>query len=267
MNKNINPEINTPAASNHSRKWLSKFCLFVLNFIFVIWFLLWTAVISVISLPVIFVRYQGWRRRRFSLAIRRFIQFYGRWIIRSSWPMIRIKVEIPEDVKKADPCVYILNHFSFADVYFCGFLPGFQTVIAVRSWPFKLPVYNIFMRLAGYMDVEQKSGEDILLTSADFLSSGVCLLFFPEGHRSRNGQLMPLQKGAFRIAAENGVPLVTVAIDGTENFGGYKSRFLRPCRVKLKFFSPLWAEGTDLSSVNELRKKARSLLLQEVYEK
>lgn len=267
MNNQSNLETNSPSISQENLRWPSKIPLILLNSVFFIWLLLNSAVISSLSFPVIFIRYRGWKREKFQPVIRRFIQFYGRWMIRFSWPMIRIQVEIPEEVKKADPCVYVLNHFSFVDVYFCGFLPGFQTVIAVRAWPFKLPIYNIFMRLAGYMNVERKSGEEILTAAAKVLKSGACLLFFPEGHRSRDGQLMPLQKGAFRIAAENRVPLVPVAIEGTELFGGYKSRLPRPCRVRLRFFTPLRAGGSDLASVNELRNTVRTLFLQEVYEK
>jgi 1-acyl-sn-glycerol-3-phosphate acyltransferase len=259
--------MNSPAISQESLRWPSKIALFLINSAFFIWVLLCSAVISSLSFPVICIRYRGWKREKFQPSIRRFIQFYGRWIIRLSWPMIRVRVEIPEEVKKADPCVYVLNHFSFVDVYFCGFLPGFQTVIAVRAWPFKLPIYNIFMRLAGYLNVEAKSGEEILSSSAEVLKSGACLLFFPEGHRSRDGQLMPLQKGAFRIAAENKVPLVPVAIEGTEFFGGYKSKLPRPCRIRLRLFTPLRAGGADLASVNALRSAVRTLFLQEVYAK
>lgn len=260
-------EIHSPAILRKNLRWPVKTALFLLDFVFIIWFLLCSAVIGTLSFPVIFLRHRGWKRRNFKLSIRRFIQFYGRWIIRFSWPMIRISVEMPEEVKKTDPCVYVLNHFSFADVYFCGFLPGYQTVIAVRAWPFRLPIYNIFMRLAGYLNVESKSGEEILASATEALSSGTCLLFFPEGHRSRDGQLMPLQKGAFRIAAENRVPLIPVAIEGTEHFGGYKSRLPKPCRVRLRFFPPFRAAGADLASINELRNKVKALFLKEVYNK
>ena len=267
MNSESNLDIDHAPNPRSSPGFLTKIFLFLLDFIYILWFLVCSALISVLSFPFIFCHQCGWKKGKMQTTIRRFIQFYGRWVIRFSWPMIRIKVEIPEEVKKADPCVYVLNHFSFADVYFCGFLPGFQTVIAVRSWPFKLPIYNIFMRLAGYMDVETTSPEDILEAASHILESGSCILFFPEGHRSKNGQLLPLQKGAFRIAAENRVPLVPVAIEGTECFGGYKSKFLWPCRVRLRFFPPLLAQDTSLASVNDLRNRVKALFLLEVYGK
>ena len=91
------------------------------------------------------------------------------------------------------------------------------------------------------------------------------MLFFPEGHRSRNGQMLPLNKGAFRIAADNNVPVVAVGIEGTEYLGGYKSRLLRPCRVRLRFFPPLWAEGKDFAAVKNLRQRVEDLYQREVY--
>lgn len=266
MNKKNKQELGFPAISFDHQTWPSKILLYPLNIVFILWFLVCTTVISLLSFAAIFIRHSGWRKGKFRTAVRRFIQFYGRWIIRCSWPMIRIKVELPDEVRKADPCVYVLNHFSFVDVYFCGFLPGFQTVIAVRSWPFKLPIYNIFMRLAGYIDVEALSGEDILVAASKLLNNGVCLLFFPEGHRSRSGQLLPLKSGAFRIAAVNNVPIVPVAIKGTEYFGGYKSRLPRPSRVNLRFFAPLYSKGVDLASVNNLKNTVKNLFVSEIYD-
>lgn len=189
-------------------------------------------------------------------------------VIRLSWPIVRIRVENIENAKNIEPCVYVFNHFSFADVYFAGYLPAYQTVVAVRSWPFKIPVLNIFMRIAEYMDVEKTQWEEILAQSEKILKDGGCILFFPEGHRSRNGSMHPLNKGAFRIAADNNVPIVPVSLQGTEYLGGYKSRMpVSPCRVKLRFYPPMRAEGKEFTDVNDLRERVEKLYLREVYNK
>jgi 1-acyl-sn-glycerol-3-phosphate acyltransferase len=259
--------MSTAAAGrgNAERNILFQALLLFMNIMFFIWYCLFTIVIAMLVLLPNYFYYRAWKPGRLQLAARRFIELYGRLVIRLSWPLIRVRIENREAVKKIDPCVYVMNHFSFVDVFFAGFLPGYSTVIAIRSWPFKIPFLNIFMRIARYMDVEKTPSKDALQQAAKVIMAGNCMLFFPEGHRSRNGQMLSLNKGAFRIAADNNVPIIPVGIEGTEYLGGYKSRLLRPCRVRLRFFPPMWAEGKDFNSVKNLRQRVADLYQREVY--
>lgn len=115
------------------------------------------------------------------------------------------------------------------------------------------------------MDVEKTPLPETLRQAAKMIQDGNCMLFFPEGHRSPDGRLLPLNKGAFRIAAESQVPVVPVVIEGTEYLGGYKSRLLSPCRVRLRFFPPLWSEGKDFVAIKNLRQKVEDIFQREVY--
>ncbi|MDD8025057.1 MAG: lysophospholipid acyltransferase family protein [Acidobacteriota bacterium] len=210
-------------------------------------------------LPILLLMDGAWDPVRFRRAVRRFIQFYGRMSIRLAWPIVRFRIVDRDKVRGVEPCVYAMNHYSFTDVFFCGFLPADQTIIAIRSWPFRLPVFNIFMRWAGYLDVESLTCADFLRESGRTLASGASLLFFPEGHRSRTGRLQPLGKGAFLIAARNRVPVVPVTIEGTQFLGGYRSRFLCPSRVTLTFHPPVIPSGADVQSVRSLRRRVEKI--------
>jgi 1-acyl-sn-glycerol-3-phosphate acyltransferase len=259
--------IHAEAVREDEANWLKKIFLILINILFFAWYCLFSIVTGVLVLPPNYVYHRAWKPGRHQLAARRFIRIYARGVIRLSWPLVRIEIKGLEQVQGAEPCVYVLNHYSFVDVFFCGYLPAYHTVVAVRSWPFKIPVLNIFMRIAGYMDVEKNSWKDTLTYAAETMNAGGCILFFPEGHRSKNGQMSPLGKGAFRIAAENDVPVVPVALEGTEYLGGYKSRLLSPCRVTMRFFPPMKAEGSDFAAVNELRRRVEDLYQREVYDK
>jgi 1-acyl-sn-glycerol-3-phosphate acyltransferase len=258
-------EIATADKNPAERNFFFQTVLFFLNILFFIWYCLFTIVIALLVLLPNYFYHRAWKPGRLQLAARRFIQLYGRLVIRLSWPLVRVHVENLEVANKVEPCVYILNHFSFVDVFFCGFLPGYSTVIAIRSWPFKIPFLNIFMRLANYMDVEKTPLTETLQQAAKIIKAGNCLLFFPEGHRSRDGRMLPMNKGAFRIAADNNVPIIPVAIEGTEYLGGYKSRWLSPSRVRFRFFPPLWAEGNNFAAVKNLHQKVENLYQREVY--
>ena len=64
------------------------------------------------------------------------------------------------------------------------------------------------MRLAGYLDVESLSWEEMPGRRPARLRRRGLLLFFPEGHRSRDGRLQRFHSGAFKLAVETGVPVV-----------------------------------------------------------
>lgn len=239
--------------------------LVLITSLFGVWYLTYTVFLIFGVFPIILLRHRAWDPDRFRRAVRRFIQLYGRIVIRLSWPLVRVRIISRDALRGVEPCVYVLNHFSIMDVYFCGFLPADQTIIAIRAWPFRLPVFNLFMRWASYVDVETDSGGDIVERSQRALKSGTSLLFFPEGHRTRTGRLLPLRKGAFVIAARNGVPIVPVTIAGTEYLGGYRSRLFSPCRVTLTFHPPLWAQGQDFQAIQALRHQVEDIYLGAVY--
>ena len=50
-----------------------------------------------------------------------------------------------------------------------------------------------------------------------WLSSGISVFFFPEGTRSRTGQLGPFKNGAFKLALETGILIVPIAVTGTRD--------------------------------------------------
>jgi 1-acyl-sn-glycerol-3-phosphate acyltransferase len=255
-----------PGRVESDRKSFTDALLFGANILFILWIAFWTFLIVLTVLPAILCIHRSWRPGRAPIANRRFIQVYGQLTVRLSWPMIRVSVLNRPAIKAIEPCVYVLNHFSPVDVFFCGFVPTYKTVLAIRAWPFRLPLFNIFMRAAEYMNVEEISGFEILKAASTLIGSGIGVLFFPEGHRSRNGQLWPLRKGAFRIAAENHVPIIPVTIQGTEYLGGYKSRLFRPCRVNMRFHPPLVADGCDAAAIKDLRDRVTALFQKEVYD-
>jgi 1-acyl-sn-glycerol-3-phosphate acyltransferase len=115
----------------------------------------------------------------------------------------------------AEPVIYVVNHQSFFDTYFMGALPQFDISFAVRSWPFRMPWYGLFMNLAQYLNVESLAWEEVRGRAGELFASGASILYFPEGHRTRDGKLQRFYSGAFKLAVETGVPVRPLVIDGT----------------------------------------------------
>jgi 1-acyl-sn-glycerol-3-phosphate acyltransferase len=184
--------------------------------------------------PVLFAVWKLITRWDGGRIMRHFIWLYGRgWLMIVS-PFVRFRREGLEHLRLARPSILVVNHLSFFDTYCMALLPFSDVTFAVRAWPFRMFWYGSFMRLAGYLDVESDSWDEVRAASAQVLAAGGHLLFFPEGHRSRDGRLQRFYRGAFRLAVETGAPLVPLCLTGTDKLLPPGRLSLEPARVTLR---------------------------------
>ncbi|MBN2427420.1 MAG: 1-acyl-sn-glycerol-3-phosphate acyltransferase [Deltaproteobacteria bacterium] len=168
-----------------------------------------------------------------------FIWMYGRgWLLLMS-PFVQFRRENMGVIGQGKPYLFTVNHLSFFDTYCMGLLPVYDVVFAVRSWPFRMLWYGSFMRLAEYLDVENGSLEETISRSKAVFSGKGTVLFFPEGHRSRDGQLQRFYSGGFNVAIAGGVPIIPLCITGTDRFLPPGRKLFHPCRVRLKALEPI----------------------------
>jgi 1-acyl-sn-glycerol-3-phosphate acyltransferase len=193
---------------------------------------LWTLFGMFVMFPVLmfvgFVIRQDTDRR-----VRLLIWLYGRGWIALMRPFVKFRWQAAADDLFAQPGMIVVNHLSFFDTYFMGRIPNYNMAFAVRSWPFKMPWYGAFMRLAGYLDVEAMSFEESFAAARRVFEKGGLVVFFPEGHRSRNGRMHRFHSGAFKIAHAAGVPVIPVVIRGTDVLLGPGRLLLQPAEVTL----------------------------------
>ncbi len=198
----------------------------------------WT-LLGILVFPLAFAVCLLFLRWTADRVVRWFIWIYGRgWILLMS-PFVRFQREQMELIEPGQPYLFVVNHLSFFDTYCMALLPVYDITFAVRSWPFKMFWYSGFMRLARYLDVEGSSWEETLSNSNSAFAAGGTVLFFPEGHRSRDGQLQRFYSGGFKVAIAAGVPVVPLCIEGTDRLLPPGRKWLRPCRVRLRVLPPI----------------------------
>jgi 1-acyl-sn-glycerol-3-phosphate acyltransferase len=191
-------------------------------------------------------------------ALRRAIRFYG-WVLVCIVPIMAPVVVENIGGKFHFPAILVANHNSAIDPYLFGAFPIENCF--VTSWPFKIPVYGRFMRLAGYIN-SNKGWDEISKKGAALLDSGSSLTIWPEGHRSRDGRLGRFKKGAFALSVKTGYPVVPVSILGSREILPPGQRLLSPGRVKLIFHSPVYPDthGDKQQSITALRDNVRQII-------
>jgi 1-acyl-sn-glycerol-3-phosphate acyltransferase len=132
-------------------------------------------------------------------------------------PMWRLHVEGRENVDPNKAYVLCSSHQSSGDVpvLFGLFLP-FKFVS--KAINFKAPFLGWNMSLNRYIPLvrgDKSSVTKMMQTCRFWLDRGVSVLMFPEGTRSKTGDLLPFKPGAFTLAKDANVPVVPIVICGT----------------------------------------------------
>ncbi|HTX41600.1 MAG TPA: lysophospholipid acyltransferase family protein [Acidobacteriaceae bacterium] len=156
---------------------------------------------------------------------------------------IRVQAEFRAPLSPAQPYIFLSNHVSNLDppVLF-PLLPGRTTAFLKRSL-MKIPVLGYGLRLADFIPVDRDGRVESAVESVDaaalVLASGVHVLSFVEGTRSRDGRLQPFKKGPFFLAEKTGAPVVPVSIYGTESMMKKGSLRIYPATAHVIFHAPL----------------------------
>jgi 1-acyl-sn-glycerol-3-phosphate acyltransferase len=196
--------------------------------------------------------------------MRCFVWIYGRgWMVLVS-PFVRFRREGFQEAEVRGPAILVVNHLSFFDTYCMAILPFSDVTFAVRSWPFRMFWYAGFMRLAGYLDVESMDWEDCVAASRRIMAEKGFLLFFPEGHRSRDGKLQRFYSGAFRLAKELDCPIVPLCLTGTDRFLPPGRRWLRPARIALRVLHAV--KPADFADHGEMRRRVSAEMRENIDE-
>jgi 1-acyl-sn-glycerol-3-phosphate acyltransferase len=202
-------------------------------------------------------------------AVRRVLRFkvnrYGRAVTRTAWPWIRVEVLNAPRVSEA-PFAIVENHSSSFDPFVQGVLP-YELVQAARGWALKLPVLGIVGRLAGYLDVDSLSGDELVERAAELLNSGVSVVFFPEGTRRPEGDLGPFHGAAFRAAAKAEVPIVPAVVTGIADKPRKGSLVMRPGKITIRFLPAIPPDEHMSENVATLKKTVRKAMLEALSEK
>lgn len=182
-------------------------------------------------------------RRRVLGAMARRLMWRG---VLTSTGGISVEGELP-----AGGCVVVANHSSHADTAaLLATLPADTRpafVAAADYWGSSRSRKWACRALGGGYEVRRGGGGSAdLAPLVDELRNGRTVVVFPEGTRSRDGSMQRFHSGAFRLAAEAGVPVVPVGLRGTSELlpvHGDVHRARVQVRIGVPMASPTPSEG------------------------
>jgi 1-acyl-sn-glycerol-3-phosphate acyltransferase len=125
----------------------------------------------------------------------------------------------------------------------------------------RFPLMATLFDIGGFVAVERADRDRALAAisrGASSLKAGNSFLIFPEGTRSRTGELLPFKKGGFIMAIEAQAPIVPVAVRGGRDAMRKGSAFVRSVLVTVRVGSPIPTTGMTLADRDDLIARVRS---------
>ena len=185
---------------------------------------------------------------------------------------IQVSVIHGERILRDRAAVYAVNHASNVEppILYAALSELFPRLrVLYKAELRKLPILVRAFDLAGFVPLERGNRDQSLpaiARAAAALREGNSFLIFPEGTRSRTGELLPFKKGGFIMALQAGAPVVPVAIAGARDAMKKGSLVIRPVRITVRFGPPIETAGLGLDNRDSLVARVRGAvadLLQE----
>jgi len=178
-------------------------------------------------------------------------KFYFRW-----------RVYHPERVPATGSVILASNHASFLDPPLVG--AGLQREInyLARESLFRFPIMGAVLRSWSAVPVDREGGGAAGLKKIlDRLLGGGAIVLFPEGTRSRDGELQPPRSGIGLTVIKSDAIVIPVRVFGTYEAYGRHHRIPRPRAIAVKYGQPMRFEGLRAEA-----KNCSKIRLKEIYQ-
>lgn len=161
--------------------------------------------------------------------------------------MTRPKVEGLEHVPRSGAAILASNHLAVVDSFFLPLVVSRRITFLAKSEYFtgtglRGAFKRWFFSVAGQVPIDRSdadAAQAALDTARRLLEEGKLLGMYPEGTRSPDGRLYKGKSGLARLALETGVPVIPVAMIGTDVVNPPGSKMWRFGRVTVKFGKPM----------------------------
>jgi len=177
-----------------------------------------------------------------------------------------VKVETvgKENLPQDKACLYVANHNSFFDVLVMYTeIPEVFGFVAKQEIK-KVPILRVWMKYVNCLFIDRdnmKQSLKVILEGIDMLKKGTNLCVFPEGTRSKDGNMLPFKEGSMKLATKSGALIVPVAMTGTADVFENHFPFIRSSKVKFIVGEPI-----DVSELEAEKKKNIGAHTREVIE-
>jgi 1-acyl-sn-glycerol-3-phosphate acyltransferase len=165
-----------------------------------------------------------------------------------------VRVVGREKLTRGQSYIFTANHQGAFDIFLLYGYLHFPIKWVMKQSLRDIPLVGKACEMAGFIFVDNSSPAAAARTIKDAenrLKNGDSIAIFPEGSRSKTGQLGKFKKGAFQMAIDMHLPIVPVTINGSFHVMPRHSFCLTPHRMELIIHDPI---NTDFLAITDPRE-------------
>ena len=188
------------------------------------------------------------------------------WKVPPTWKQ---RVEGLEHIDPKKSYVITINHQSMADIISLYFLPlNFRWVS--KEEVFRIPYIGPLLIAHGDIPIQRGRARESMAKVVNdgkmWISRGASIAIFPEGTRSKTGEIQRFKQGAFALAKEAGVEILPVVMDGTATVLKKNKLFNWRNVLTVKVLPPISAERVASTDTMELANEVHDMMVEALAE-
>ena len=160
-----------------------------------------------------------------------------------------------ENISKDEAVLYVGNHLSLFDIIVLYPLMKKPTGFIAKKEINKVPILNILMRFVHCLFVDREDPRDglkMVLNATELIKGGTSIFLFPEGTRSKDGEILDFKTGGFKIVEKTHCKVVPVRIDyEKEVFENHAPKFYANT-AHVKFYEAIDTSDMDKHQIKDL---------------
>ncbi|MCM8805077.1 MAG: 1-acyl-sn-glycerol-3-phosphate acyltransferase [Candidatus Omnitrophica bacterium] len=163
-----------------------------------------------------------------------------------------IEIKGRKNIPKKGGFIIASNHLSYLDPPLIGFACSRKLYYFAKSSLFKIKVLSNLIKILGAIPIERESSPLSLRKGLDILKKGEGLVIFPEGTRSKNGEIKEGKFGIGFLVVKSKVPVIPVKLIGTNKALPPDKKFIRLKKIKVIIGEPLYIENKNYKEISKI---------------
>ena len=234
----------------------------MLSILFYLFTLLQVSFWFVVSIIVLGVTYPFDKSRRW-------VHECSRYICKCLFDLPRLKRTIDgvENIEKGKSYVMVMNHNSGVDIFAAYKIPLNFRWVSKRE-VFRVPFMGPLLTIHGDIPIERGNPSEalakVLSLGKLWLGRGASVAIFPEGTRSKTGEINRFKMGAFNLAKEANVEILPIVMTGTNKM--FRKGWLMNWRnrVAIRVMKPIPVEEVAATEVKDMAQRVRESMIEEL---
>ncbi len=185
---------------------------------------------------------------------------------------VKVKISGTENIQGKGPFIFVSNHISQFDIIALQFTIPLKTGFIFKKELAKIPLFGWQLLTGPHIVIDRSNAENALKSIHNarqkMKRKAVSMILFPEGTRSKDGELQQFKRGAFHLAGQVNYPIIPVTIKDSDKLLPKGSLRINKGTIRVIFSKPI--DTTKVESRNdelELMGKVRDIIAGNYYSK